>query len=726
INYEDLVGNASTNHSVYKGTSEVSPSLVGDPQVFFLHFLYRGATYQIDTNRYHNLVFKMGISGTQSVSEGSIARVMWRNKNESVENVSEDIIIRHLPDKWVMNKIVCDMNNLPIEAGAGSPSHSGWTGELDSLRIDPHEFPNPRDFFFDDVKLTTDVTANTSLSIEWTLSDSDNTPLVSLYRDNDNTGFNGTLIMANVPVTPGSDSYVADVSAYPEGKYWIYAVVSDGINVNRAYSTGPVLIDHNLTPLINLSKRKIYLGAEQNGPTTSKDKVFITNSGMGALNWQAIPDKSWIGVSPSSGTGNGFTEINIQNTSLAAGPYSGKVTVSDTRASNSPQVLDVFATIYNPGGDSPPFGVLDTPPEGANISGSVAVTGWALDDIEVTQVEIKRDPDVDDLPGSIGSDGLVHIGYALFVKGSRTDVEALYPNYPNSDRSGWGYMLLTFGLPRKGNGTFKLYAFAYDATGHRVPLGTKTIISDNATRIKPFGTIDTPSPGQTISGSAYVNFGWALTPPPKWIPYDGSSLYWSIDSVIQGKVDYGDNRTDIASAFSEYLNANTAGGHKYIDTTQFTNGVHTIGWLAYDSDGVGDGMGSRFFEIQNLGATSAFSSGMEHLKVSQDLSGRLNIEVIGEKEREIDQLGRIELFLKGTGGKEFIGWGADETKPLPLGSTLDKENGIFYWMPGPGFLNQQILHFAVTDGISKSKPERVIINITPKKAVQKKINNHRK
>ncbi|MCJ7579114.1 MAG: hypothetical protein MUP98_01100, partial [Candidatus Aminicenantes bacterium] len=305
INYEDLVGNASTNHSVYKGTSVVSPSLVGDPQVFFLHFLYRGATYQIDTSRYHNLVFKMGISGTQSVSEGSIARVMWRNKNESVENVSEDIIIRHLPDKWVMNKIVCDMNNLPIEAGAGSPSHSGWTGELDSLRIDPHEFPNPRDFFFDDVKLTTDVTANTSLSVEWILSDSDSTPLVSLYRDTDSTGYDGTLIVANVPISPGSDSYLADVSGYAEGKYWLYALVSDGTNENRSYSTGPVFINHDLIPIINLSKRNIYLAAEQNGPTTSKEKVFITNSGQGALNWQAIPDSSWNGVTPTNGSGDG-------------------------------------------------------------------------------------------------------------------------------------------------------------------------------------------------------------------------------------------------------------------------------------------------------------------------------------------------------------------------------------------------------------------------------------
>ena len=34
-------------------------------------------------------------------------------------------------------------------------------------------------------------------------------------------------------------------------------------------------------------------------------------------------------------------------------------------------------------------------------------------------------------------------------------------------------------------------------------------------------------------------------------------------------------------------------------TPQFTNGVHTIGWVGYDNAGRGDGVGSRFMTVLN-------------------------------------------------------------------------------------------------------------------------------
>jgi len=40
---------------------------------------------------------------------------------------------------------------------------------------------------------------------------------------------------------------------------------------------------------------------------------------------------------------------------------------------------------------------------------------------------------------------------------------------------------------------------------------------------------------------------------------------------------------------------------------------------------------------------------------------------------------------------------------------------VFYWSIGPGFLNRQVLHFAVTDGTYRSKPVQVIVNIRAKK-----------
>ncbi|MCJ7580634.1 MAG: choice-of-anchor D domain-containing protein [Candidatus Aminicenantes bacterium] len=467
--------------------------------------------------------------------------------------------------------------------------------------------------------------------------------------------------------------------------------------------------------VLALSKSKLSFGAQLNGTQRETETIIISNSGDFPLQWQATPSHPWIELGSTSGSDNALLNITIDPTDMPEGSHIGEVTITDPSAHNSPLKIDIVLKVFSDNTDGPPFGIFDTPINGATVSGSVAVTGWALDNIGIQKVEIKRDPHVDDSPAAIGGDGLVYIGIATFVKGSRPDVASLYPDYPHSDKAGWGYMLLTFGLPQMGNGTFKLYAFAEDINGKRTLLGTKNITADNANRIKPFGTIDTPGPGEVISGSAYVNFGWALTPHPKWIPYNGSTLYWSIDSVIKGNVDYGDNRTDIASSFPGYLNANTAGGHKYIDTTQYTNGVHSIGWLAYDSDGVGDGMGSRFIEIQNLGGTSSEAAALSRLGLRVDTTGQLEISTTEGRNIKIEEMGLIKLKFKNNAGLKFVGWGEDMSNDLPAGSTLDEEKGIFTWMPAPGFLNQHVLHFAATNGVSVSKPLKIVIHIIPRK-----------
>lgn len=275
-------------------------------------------------------------------------------------------------------------------------------------------------------------------------------------------------------------------------------------------------------------------------------------------------------------------------------------------------------------------------------------------------------------------------------------------------------MMLTYGLPRLGNGTFRLYSFAEDDSGHRVLLGTKQITSDNASRVQPFSTIDTPNQGETISGT-FINFGWALTPPPKMIPTDGSTIWISIDGVFIAHPDYDHFRQDIYDSFPGYLNRDGAVGFYYLETAGYSNGVHTIGWYAVDNNGDSDGFGSRFFNIQNAEGVMALMDGIDALRYKEDKSGRLKIGVEGPHRIEAEQLDRVKIVLKAEGSARFIGWGADETRNLPIGSTLDGEQGIFYWLIGPGFLNSHILHFAVTNGMYRSRPVRIEINVIPKK-----------
>ncbi len=244
---------------------------------------------------------------------------------------------------------------------------------------------------------------------------------------------------------------------------------------------------------------------------------------------------------------------------------------------------------------APPFGVFDTPSNGQVVAGEVAVTGWALDNSSVAGVTIYRSP----MAGEpTQPNGLVYIGPATFVPGARPDIAGAYPTYPQNQAAGWGYMLLSNFLPNGGNGTFTLHAIATDDAGIAVPLGQKTIIANNGSSLLPFGTIDTPTQGETVSG-VIRNWGWALTPSPGMIPFDGSTIGVYIDNVFVGRPFYGLNRADIAAVFPGYANTNAAVGYVDFDTRTLANGVHTISWVVYDNRGGGQGIGSRYFTINN-------------------------------------------------------------------------------------------------------------------------------
>ncbi|HLP45958.1 MAG TPA: hypothetical protein VK469_08430, partial [Candidatus Kapabacteria bacterium] len=251
----------------------------------------------------------------------------------------------------------------------------------------------------------------------------------------------------------------------------------------------------------------------------------------------------------------------------------------------------VSAEPDKPESNQPPFGSFDTPESSSTVRSSIALTGWALDDVGIESVKIYRKQNF----------VLEYIGDAIFSEGSRPDIATLYPSYPNNTRAGWGYMLLTNFLPYGGNGAYQIHVIARDTGGNEVTLGVKTIYCDNAHATKPFGAIDLPKPGETISGNNYRISGWALTPSPNKIAEDGSTINVRIDGQTIGHVTYNIYRSDIAALFPGYTNSNGAHGYMTFDTTRYSNGIHTIDWIVTDNAGNIDGIGSRFFSIKNEG-----------------------------------------------------------------------------------------------------------------------------
>jgi Beta-propeller repeat len=250
-----------------------------------------------------------------------------------------------------------------------------------------------------------------------------------------------------------------------------------------------------------------------------------------------------------------------------------------------------------------PFGVVDTPQNGATgLSGAIGVTGWAFCEDQVPTIQILRDT----VPGEPAyPTGTVYIGSAVFLPGARPDVAAAFPTYPYNDRAGWGVQILSNMLPNAagggslGNGTYKLHAVARNLQGQGVEIGQRTVSVDNAHSVVPFGTIDTPGNGATISGNAYLNFGWAVTPQPNTIPKDGSTMFVYIDNVPVGHPVYNNFRSDIASLFPGLNNSNGAVGYYIIDTTKLSNGLHSLAWSVLDNAGHSGGIGSRLFIVQN-------------------------------------------------------------------------------------------------------------------------------
>lgn len=472
---------------------------------------------------------------------------------------------------------------------------------------------------------------------------------------------------------------------------------------------------------ISLSRNKLNFSAAGSARVTGSQQVWLNNTGEGTLNWSVSTDENWLNCSPSSGTDSGVLTVSVNPDGLGSGSYFGTVTVSAPASSNSPQTISVNMRVKSTSQDLYPIGNLSKTLDGVTVNSSIAVTGWAVDDVEVTSVEIYREK---------GS-GSVYIGEAVFVEGARPDVEAAYPDYPANHRAGWGYMMLTNFIP---DGNHSIYAEAIDSKGQRTRLGDISIRIDNSAADSPFGALDSPDQGGRASGSNYRNTGWVLTPLPHKIPTNGSTINVYVDGKQIGNPQYNVFRGDIAYFFPGYANSNGAHGYLDIDTTKYSNGVHSIQWVATDSGGNTDGIGSRYFTIANTGTKPQTSSALSRTMTAVNPTNSVYVKKGYRTDAQLQEISpgpgrtvninirhmeRLEIHLPGSGVS---------IETLPPGSTLDRESSTFYWQPGPvlmgnfqlgftavdqeGSMFTTVVHVAIAARDPKALPEVLPISIT--------------
>ncbi|MCX6582134.1 MAG: hypothetical protein NT166_18345 [Candidatus Aminicenantes bacterium] len=483
---------------------------------------------------------------------------------------------------------------------------------------------------------------------------------------------------------------------------------------------------------IALDKTQLGFGAAPNISTAAQD-VSVHNEGTGALYWNAAPDAGWLTVSPQVGEGDGIISVNADPDGLSPGIYNGIVTITDPQAYNGPQEVKVTLKIYPTGSVPPPFGCIDTPIEGSTVMNGIPVTGWVLHDIGVKSVRIFRED------GWGEGKTPICIGNAFFLEGSRPDIEAAYPDYPFSEKAGWGYMILTNLFPGGGNGQFTLHAVAQTLDGQKVTLGTKKIVCDNAHSAIPFGNIYNPRQGSTVSSGWFKNTAWVLTPLPKNIPTDGSTIYVFVDGVKLGHPIYNLASPAITTLFPGYANSERARGYFNLHTVGYEKGLHTVEWVAIDSNKDMGGIGSRYFLIQDSDSSrERFPKNdfRKTIKMTGDLDripgnymDPIKIEKGFRKEPvdrelfpenggvykvEIKELEHIEIQL-GENITDIQGYMTinRQLRPLPIGSTLDTKTGKFYWSPGPGYLGRYDLVFVIKDADNRYYKKEIEINIAP-------------
>jgi hypothetical protein len=489
-------------------------------------------------------------------------------------------------------------------------------------------------------------------------------------------------------------------------------------------------------PRITPDRDTLYFSAVTTGTKSPPQSVWVEIQGESAPVWYVRADKSWLHYTapyPSSGSSGQIT-VSVITPFMTVGSYTGTLFLESPFSLFHPKTITVHLQVYDPSETSVPFGEFATPTDNSVVRSSVPFTGWVLDDIGVEGVKLYL----------VSKKTLTPIGDAVFSAGARPDVESAYPNYPQAYKAGWGYMMLTNFLPNEGNGTYTIRAVATDMEGNSVTLGNKTIHVDNANAVKPFGAIDTPDQGGSAWGDSYINFGWVLTPLPNTIPKDGSTIRVWVDGKSLGNPVYNRYRSDIQELFPGYNNSSGAGGYFTLDTTQFTNGVHTIQWTATDNAGNTDGIGSRYFSIQNAQnqgtagtatanytTTSTLKQLVKNSPVEVDINTPVRIKkgfaVDGQGEDlypadngeivvEIKELERIEIALVHPEqlavhtGNIMV----EPLYPLPIGASLQAQRGIFSWMPGVGFVGDYSFAFLVKDASGMVNRKTIRIRIRPK------------
>ena len=139
-----------------------------------------------------------------------------------------------------------------------------------------------------------------------------------------------------------------DCSGMVAGSYTASITIS-ATGATNTPQTVPVSLTINQPPsIIACSPMSFSFTATQGSSYVPDQTLGIWNSGGGTLNWSVADNANWLYLSPTSGSSTGGVSsvtLSIITSYVVAGSYTASITIWDTKATNTPQIIPVSLTV---------------------------------------------------------------------------------------------------------------------------------------------------------------------------------------------------------------------------------------------------------------------------------------------------------------------------------------------------------------------------------------------
>lgn len=379
-------------------------SNTNDPVFYLVHPFRPFPSILIDADRFTKLSWSEYVKDVPDridILNGSVIRVIYRDPVLQTLQDGDDII--HTVDGWGTSgwmDFAIDLKSYRLETGATTTKAGTWSGNQDGLRIDPHEFTDPYDFYFGRTALrAADEAGNTfAIVFDATELDGSDNPSIKFYANTSNTTSGGVLL-ATTTYNTQSRVVLADTSGLTDGTYYLYVEISDSKNTVRRLAKGELKINRSLpadTTAPTLNVRTPSEGMEFDAFMPIEGYAFddkfaalqVTLDGQRLVTFKPNGFDIAAATNESSQEApySGF-ERSLDTSSVAVGPHtlvitafdtSGNTTVRTFNVNKRPGAAPTFSTkpdpsspaVAVPGGSSTPLPTATATP--------VAPTGPAI------------------------------------------------------------------------------------------------------------------------------------------------------------------------------------------------------------------------------------------------------------------------------------------------------------------------------------------------------------